>query len=78
MVAVVCLVSLLYLGVLDRQLDVVTAPGSSRAAVMEVEEDAGAVAALFFVAYFASAVAFLMWKLLCSQPPICGILYELW
>lgn len=62
LVAAVCLVSLLHLLVLERLLDVVTAPGSSRAAILEVEEDVGAVAGILLFCYIASAVAYLMWQ----------------
>ena len=62
LVAVVCLVSALYLWVLDRQLAAVTDSSNDQGAILDVTEDVAGVATLFLVAYVASAVAFLMWQ----------------
>ena len=62
MVAAVCLVSVLYLLVLDRELDAVTDPRNSQGTILEVTEDVAGVAILFLIVYVASAVAFLMWQ----------------
>ena len=59
--AAVCLVSMLYMWVLDKQLDAVTVQGGNHSAALEAEEDVAVVATLFLFAYVASAVAFLMW-----------------
>ena len=60
--AAVCLVSVLYLLVLDRELDAVTDTRNSQGAILEVAEDVAGVATLFLFVYVASAVAFLMWQ----------------
>ena len=60
--AAVCLVSVLYLLVLDRQLDALADPRSSQGAILDVTEDVAGVAILFLFVYVASAVAFLMWQ----------------
>ena len=62
LVAAVCLVSVLYLLVLDRELDAVTDTRNSQGAILEVAEDVAGVATLFLFVYVASAVAFLMWQ----------------
>ncbi len=58
----VCLVSVLYLWVLDRQLDSLTDPINSQVAILEIEEDVTGVATLLLFVYVAAAVAFLMWQ----------------